>query len=395
MTLPGKATHQQTRGFNRGLVLRTLYDYGPVSRAEVARLTGLTRTTVSELVVGRHRRGPRRARSGSGPSSGGKAPILLQVVDDARLVVAVDLGERVFAGALVNLRGEVRATREVPADGLDGDEALAALIGLVDALVDARARHQPDPRHRRRHAGPRRRDHRHDPLGGQPRLAGPAAGARSSPSGPACRRTSPTTRRAAALAEYLFEGRRRAAEPGRDQGRPRHRRRHRDRGRALQRRRLRGRRDRPYRGRRRRRRVPLRPLRLPRDRGQLSGDRPGRDRGRRREPGLGACATPERVRRPDPERRRGGARRRATRPRAGSWSPRAARSASRSPALIGAINIGRVVLLGSVTALGEPWLDGGPRRGLAPVARPARRRDADRDRPAGGQRRDPRARPPC
>ena len=50
MTLPGKATHQQTRGFNRGLVLRTLYDYGPVSRAEVARLTGLTRTTVSELV---------------------------------------------------------------------------------------------------------------------------------------------------------------------------------------------------------------------------------------------------------------------------------------------------------------------------------------------------------
>ena len=51
MTLPGKATHQQTRGFNRGLVLRTLYDYGPVSRAEVARLTGLTRTTVSELVT--------------------------------------------------------------------------------------------------------------------------------------------------------------------------------------------------------------------------------------------------------------------------------------------------------------------------------------------------------
>ncbi len=135
MTLPGKATHQQTRGFNRGLVLRTLYDYGPVSRAEVARLTGLTRTTVSELVSDVIAEGLVR-EIGLGPSSGGKAPILLQVVDDARLVVAVDLGERVFAGALVNLRGEVRATREVPADGLDGDEALAALIGLVDALVE-------------------------------------------------------------------------------------------------------------------------------------------------------------------------------------------------------------------------------------------------------------------
>jgi predicted NBD/HSP70 family sugar kinase len=134
VTLPGKATHQQTRGFNRGLVLRTLYDYGPVSRAEVARLTGLTRTTVSELVSDAIAEGLVR-EIGLGPSSGGKAPILLEVVDDARLVVAVDLGERVFAGALVNLRGEVRATREVPADGLDGDEALAALTGLVDALV--------------------------------------------------------------------------------------------------------------------------------------------------------------------------------------------------------------------------------------------------------------------
>jgi predicted NBD/HSP70 family sugar kinase len=135
VTLPGKATHQQTRGFNRGLVLRTLYDYGPVSRAEVARLTGLTRTTVSELVADVLVEGLVR-EVGLGPSSGGKAPILLEVVDDARLAVAVDLGERVFAGALVNLRGEVRATREVPADGLDGDEALAALTGLVDALVE-------------------------------------------------------------------------------------------------------------------------------------------------------------------------------------------------------------------------------------------------------------------
>jgi predicted NBD/HSP70 family sugar kinase len=140
VTLPGKATHQQTRGFNRGLVLRTLYDYGPVSRAEVARLTGLTRTTVSELVSDVLDEGLVR-EVGLGPSSGGKAPILLEVIDDARLVVAVDLGERVFAGALVNLRGEVRATREVPADGLDGDEALAALTGLVDELVAL----APDP----------------------------------------------------------------------------------------------------------------------------------------------------------------------------------------------------------------------------------------------------------
>src|SRR5215218_4360166 len=44
VTIPGKATHQQTRAVNAALVLRALYDHEPVSRADVARMTGLTRT---------------------------------------------------------------------------------------------------------------------------------------------------------------------------------------------------------------------------------------------------------------------------------------------------------------------------------------------------------------
>jgi hypothetical protein len=47
---PQKATNQQTRLFNHQLVLRTIYDRSPLSRADVARATGLTRTTVSDVV---------------------------------------------------------------------------------------------------------------------------------------------------------------------------------------------------------------------------------------------------------------------------------------------------------------------------------------------------------
>ena len=43
--LPEKATHQQTRTFNQQLVLRALHDASPLSRADLARLTGLTRTS--------------------------------------------------------------------------------------------------------------------------------------------------------------------------------------------------------------------------------------------------------------------------------------------------------------------------------------------------------------
>jgi len=128
-----KATHQQTRALNEGLVLRTLYDHAPISRADVARLTGLTRTTVSDVVSEFIAAGLAR-EIGRGPSSGGKAPILLDVVGDARLVIGLDLGEEKFVGALVNLRGEVREVVTAPVVGRDASERLVILQQLVDTL---------------------------------------------------------------------------------------------------------------------------------------------------------------------------------------------------------------------------------------------------------------------
>ena len=135
MALPSKATHQQTRVHNERLVVRTVYDLGPISRADVARQTGLTRTTVSDVVTGLLDDGVVR-EIGRGPSSGGKAPILLEVDQDARLVVGLDLGEEHFAGSLVNLRGEIRRTVELPVAGRDGDDAVQLVYVLLDRLLD-------------------------------------------------------------------------------------------------------------------------------------------------------------------------------------------------------------------------------------------------------------------
>jgi predicted NBD/HSP70 family sugar kinase len=134
MALPAKATHRGTRVHNQGLVLRTLYDRGPVSRAEVARLTGLTRTTVSQLVGEFLSEGLAR-EVGRGPSTGGKAPILVEVDGDARHVIGLDLGERAFTGALVNLHGEIRKTVTLPVGGRNGDDALEVVYRLVDQLA--------------------------------------------------------------------------------------------------------------------------------------------------------------------------------------------------------------------------------------------------------------------
>ncbi len=131
-----KATHQATRRSNERLVLRTVFEQGPLSRADVARATGLTRTTVSDVVEGLIGDGLAR-EMGVGPSTGGKAPILLEVPADARHLVGVDVDRDRLSGAIVNLRGEVRGRASRDLAGRDGPEALDDLASLVTELTRA------------------------------------------------------------------------------------------------------------------------------------------------------------------------------------------------------------------------------------------------------------------
>ena len=128
-----KATHQQTRAYNQQLVLKTIYDHAPTSRADVARRTGLTRTSVSEL-VDELLHGGLVEEVGRGRSSGGKAPILLRVDPDARQIIGLDVGERTIIGALVDLHGRVKRRVEWPLADPSAEEAVELLHRLVDEL---------------------------------------------------------------------------------------------------------------------------------------------------------------------------------------------------------------------------------------------------------------------
>ena len=129
-----KATHKQTKTYNSQLVLKTIYDHHRISRADVARSTGLTRTSVSELVAHLLEQGLVK-EDGRGPSAGGKSPILLRVIDEARHLIGIDLANSEFRGAVVNLRGEIRHTVKLPVKSDSGDEALALVYELVDSLL--------------------------------------------------------------------------------------------------------------------------------------------------------------------------------------------------------------------------------------------------------------------
>jgi glucokinase-like ROK family protein len=131
--LPPKATHQQTKTYNQQLVLKAIFDHGQISRAEVARMTELTRVTVSEIVADLLKKGL-VAEVGRGPSAGGKSPILLSVVEDAYHLIGVDLANDEFRGAVVNLRGDLVHSLSLPLLN-QGEAALEQVYELVDALI--------------------------------------------------------------------------------------------------------------------------------------------------------------------------------------------------------------------------------------------------------------------
>jgi len=91
-----------------GGVLQLLWREGRISRAEIARRTGLSRSTVSEI-VGDLLKTRLVAEVGDGASQGGRRPIVLQFQDDAYGILGIDMGAAHVAVALVNLRGQVIA----------------------------------------------------------------------------------------------------------------------------------------------------------------------------------------------------------------------------------------------------------------------------------------------
>lgn len=131
-----KATRQYTKEHNRNLVLKTIFEHESISRAEIARITSLTRTTVSDIVADLITEGL-VDEIGMGESIGGKSPILLSLVEDSRYLIGLDLAHNQFRGAIVNLRGKIRELVTLPVNSDNGEAALAMVYEILDRLINA------------------------------------------------------------------------------------------------------------------------------------------------------------------------------------------------------------------------------------------------------------------
>ena len=105
------------------------------SRAEIARVTGLSPTTVAQRVDVLIDAGYVR-EAGMGVSQGGRRPRALEVDATTGVVCAIDLGSQHATFGLLDLSGRLIATRRERIDIADGVEPILAwMVGVADALV--------------------------------------------------------------------------------------------------------------------------------------------------------------------------------------------------------------------------------------------------------------------
>jgi len=87
-------------------ILRLIWRESQISRAEIARQLKLSRSTVTEIVKALLLTGIVR-EVGSGESSGGRKPIVLEFVDDAKVILGIDIGASHVSVAMTDLRGKL------------------------------------------------------------------------------------------------------------------------------------------------------------------------------------------------------------------------------------------------------------------------------------------------
>ncbi|MEH7012355.1 ROK family protein [Neobacillus niacini] len=91
---------------NKSLVLQMILEREPISRADIAHVTGLNKATVSSL-VNELLEEELIYESGPGESSGGRRPVLLHFNKVAGYAIGIDIGVNYILGVLTDLKGNI------------------------------------------------------------------------------------------------------------------------------------------------------------------------------------------------------------------------------------------------------------------------------------------------
>ncbi len=127
----------EARALNRSVILQKLFQFGPTSRADLARMTGLTRVTVSSVIEQLLSENlVSELGTVSHPNKSGKPAILVGLSDDSWQIAAIDLAnDGSLSGAVLSLSGDIIAKVSYDHRLPKGDDGVTALIAFCHQLI--------------------------------------------------------------------------------------------------------------------------------------------------------------------------------------------------------------------------------------------------------------------
>ena len=122
------------RAMNERTVLEWIRSVGPLSRAQIARRSGLSKPTVSQALMALERSALVRE---AGRTSGGKGPtaVLYELNPRAGWVVGIDVGRRWVRAAIADLTGEIAARHDERTKAAGARTLIAQVGGAAHALA--------------------------------------------------------------------------------------------------------------------------------------------------------------------------------------------------------------------------------------------------------------------
>lgn len=119
-----------SRQFSQRSVMEAIVQGGPISRASIAKLTGLSKQTISEIMRGLEQEGWVQE---TGRTSGhvGRTAVTYELVHDAAYIIAVDIGGTNVRVALTDLACHIFAEAATPTDPRGGQFVVDQIAALA------------------------------------------------------------------------------------------------------------------------------------------------------------------------------------------------------------------------------------------------------------------------
>lgn len=123
-----------SRRISQSAIIQAIVSFGPVSRASVAKITGLSKQTVSEIVGNLEDEGWVRT-VGQTEGHVGRRAVVYEIAPTAATIASVDLGGTKVRVALCDLTGKVLAERVEPTERSGGMNVVEQIARMVHHSV--------------------------------------------------------------------------------------------------------------------------------------------------------------------------------------------------------------------------------------------------------------------